>query len=66
MGERRYLTDEYRGKLADLVEDNPGISQQDVEERFVQKCKELSQFVKEGTPVSAIRRLSFSIIESEL
>ena len=62
----QYLTDEYREKLADLVKDNSEISQRDIEERFVQKCREMRRFMKEGTPASAICRLSFSVIKSEL
>lgn len=66
MGERRYLTDEYRQKLADLVVDDPAITQREVEERFVRKCEDTSELVKDGTPLSTIRRVSFSTIESNL
>lgn len=64
-GERRYLTDEYRERLCELAETNSEASQRQIEARYIEKCKELRDFLKDGTPDETIRRLSLDTMESE-
>lgn len=61
----RLLDEEYDAKIADLC-DQYGVNRVDVEQRYLDQCREIERQMKDGTPLRVIRRLAFNKTESAL
>lgn len=63
---RRFVTDSYREKIDRIAAAQADLSRGDVEERFVEQCREFERFLKDDAPKGVIQRAAWQTMERNL